>query len=544
MPPPSRPAILLRRYWGLAIVLVGALAVRAAGLTDWWLNADEGIYYSLLTRGDLSGFWAEVMGNAHPPLYYLILRALGLFTWNFTWFRVLSLFFGLVAVVGVWAATRELVGDKGRDVAGLVAAVVLAFSPEAIQLSQVIRPYMFQLALLSGALWLLLRYLDRPSDRDLAWYVVLVVLALLTHYSSILALAVFGLVVAHDGLVRGASRPEWRSLATWHLVPVAVVGLLYVLHLRQLTGGSLADEALDGWLDPYMVGSVFDAWNGFLGYQSYLVTEWARGPAALLFIVACGVSLVTRDLRPAILGLGAVAIAVAVSAVGAYPFGSTRHSSWQAVFTVPVLAWLAAWIARRRRLEAFLATAGVALVLAMGAPLGRLIGTDDAVPPLFERALERESLTLMVDALDPQAEPRLIIMSAQTFYVLLPFYASERNSSVVAPDSSAFHFPYGSRQIVTARAWNLTAGPDVDAPDHLVGLLRLADASFPELAIGDRQYAALFVGGFLAPIINELNALSSPEQPIVLRQRAAPGLFAFVLDLQVLRAAFAPETPP
>lgn len=539
MPSTSQPVPLLRRHWSLALVLCGALALRLWGLNDWWLNPDEGIYYSMITRGDLSGFWAEVMGNAHPPLYYLMLRALGLFTWNFTWFRALSVVFGLTAIIGVWAVARELWGrGTAGAVSGFVAATVLALSPGAILLSQVIRPYMFHLTLLTAALWCLLRYLRTPSRHHLAWYVALVVLALLTHYSTLLALGVFGLVVGYDGVSRGFGRPEWKRLAAWHVAPIVVVGLLYFLHLRRLAGGPLADEALDGWLSAYMVTSVAAAWRGFIGFQSLVVPAWARAPAALFLLVGCGVSLATRSPKPAVLALGAIAVGVAASAVGAYPYGATRHSAWQLAFTVPALGWLGGWIATFPRPKALLLTASAALAFAVALPAGRLLGAEQAALPVIDRVLEREPLTRMVAALDPQAEPDLMIMSAQTFYLLLPFYASERNRAVFAPDSSAFHFPYGAREILTGWSWNLTAGPDPDAPDHLVGMLERADAEFPELGISDRRFAALFVGGWLPPLINELNHLSSAERPIIVSQQFTPGLFAFVLNLRALRAAF------
>jgi hypothetical protein len=534
--PKSRP----RMYAGLIAILCVAFALRVWGLGEWWLNPDEGIYYSILTRADFGGFWAELMANAHPPLYYVLLRILGLFTWDFLAFRFVSVLCGLGAVVGAWAVGRELGGrGSGGEAAGFISALLVALSPSAIGLSQVIRPYMLQLALLSGALYLLLRYQRAPTTRTLAWYVAFVLLALLTHYSSVLALGVFVLLVVYDGFEGGFGRPEWRRLALSHVVPVAVIGLLYLFHLRRLSTSPLADQALNGWLSFYMVDSPATAWLGFLGYQWLVVPDWARAPAALLLLSACVLAIVRSDARPAVIGVGALAAGVGAAAVHAYPFGATRHDVWLMAFTVPVLGWLGAWTVRMSRSRAVLSTGSFAAVLAIGAPLGSALGADDAPWAPSEQVLSRRNVTRMVNLLDPRAEPGLVVMSSQTFYLLLPFYPAERELAVFAQDSSIFHFPYGARQILVSGSWDFTAGPDVGAEDHLVGTLVRADAAFPDLSIGQRDEAALLVGGWRPPLIDELHSLSGPE-PAVLDAPYVPGLFAFLLDLPALRRAFEP----
>jgi hypothetical protein len=526
------------RYGGLALVLSVALGLRVRGLTEWWLNPDEGIYYSTLTRADSAGFWTELMANAHPPLYYVVLRIVGLFTWDFVAFRSVSVLCGLGAVVGVWAVGRELAGRGTRgEVAGLCGALLVAVSPSAIELSQVVRPYMLQVALLSAALYFLLRYRRAPSPPHLAWYVAFVVLALLTHYSSVLAVGVFALAVAFDGSERGFHRSEWKAMAVAHLAPALVVGLLYALHLRQLSASPLADDALNGWLSYYMVDSPRTAWLGLLGYQWLVVPDWARAPAALLLLGACGVAIARRDPVPALMGLGALGVAVTAAALHAYPFGATRHDAWLLAFTVPVLGWLAAHVVEMSLPRAALAMGGVAAVLAAGAPLGDVLGADEAPWAPSERVLRQDNVARMVAFLDPQAEPDLILMSSQTFYLLLPFYPSEREQAVFAPDGAVFHFPYGARRVLVSSAWDFTAGPDADAAGHLVGTIARADAAFPELSLGGREDALLLVGGWRPPLIDELHSLSGPE-PAVLDAPYVPGLFAFLLDLPALRRAF------
>ena len=94
-------AFLVKRDWliGLGLVLLG-FSLRIGGMTGFWLNPDEGIYYGALTSS-FADFWTEVLErNAHPPLYYLLLRGMGLFSTEFVWFRSLSLVLGCLGSIG------------------------------------------------------------------------------------------------------------------------------------------------------------------------------------------------------------------------------------------------------------------------------------------------------------------------------------------------------------------------------------------------------------------------------------------------------------
>ncbi|MBT8487480.1 MAG: hypothetical protein KJO65_01510, partial [Gemmatimonadetes bacterium] len=207
------PLDLLQRYRGIAALVAAAVFIRLSGLSEWWLNPDEGIYYSLITRDSFQGFWQEVLANAHPPLYYMLLRGLGSLTWDFSFLRGFSVLWGAIGIVGIWAVARQLASppspssegpqplrtsaeaagppaepDSSAEArviaAGFVAAFIMAFAPTPVEMAQVIRPYAFQTALLAWALFFLLAHLRAPSGRSLAGYLTLTCLALLTHYSS------------------------------------------------------------------------------------------------------------------------------------------------------------------------------------------------------------------------------------------------------------------------------------------------------------------------------------------------------------------------
>jgi Dolichyl-phosphate-mannose-protein mannosyltransferase len=526
-----------------------ALATRLSGLSEWWLNPDEGIYYSILTRADFSGFWQEVVANAHPPLYYLLLRGLGVFTWDFFWFRMFSVGCGIVAVVAVWAVARELGGEGVRgSVAAFLSALLLALAPGAIDLSQVMRPYMLQLALLSGALLCLLRSRNDPRWWPLVGFSALTSLALLTHYSSVLAYGVLGLLVLRHAIDPGTDRTHLRRLAGAQVVPAAVIVALYFLHIRPLAESALAGEALGGWLSPYMIDSVGDAWLSVLGFQHLLTGPWLRGPFALLLLVSIGLSVYLREFRVVVMVAGALLVASAAAALGAYPFGSTRHSAWLMTFLVPALGWLGAmlvtippgrWVggaatSPQARTVGVVAAVTV-LLLATGGPVGDLIGASRApwAPP--DRVLRQDNLTRIVDVLDPSSGPELMLMSAQTFYLLLPFYPEEREEARYSPDGTVSHFSYGEREVVASTAWDFSIQTGPTAPGDLGRFVTTALDAFPDLDMETRS-ATLLVGGWRPGFVDELRALAADE-PFLRTSESVPGLFVFGLEMSPLISA-------
>ena len=54
--------------WLIALaLLVLAVALRLPGMIGWWINPDEGAYFSMVTWKEWEPFWTEVAGHAHTP---------------------------------------------------------------------------------------------------------------------------------------------------------------------------------------------------------------------------------------------------------------------------------------------------------------------------------------------------------------------------------------------------------------------------------------------------------------------------------------------
>ena len=538
MTEPGRPWVSsVDRYGRIAALLlvVLALVIRIPGTMVWWLNPDEGIYFSILTQPTLTAFWGEVATNAHPPLYYMILRAVGFLTTDFFWFRALSWMGGAAAVFALWECGREIAWKDPvrRTVTGLLAAALLVASPPAVILSQVMRPYMLQLALVAGALALLLRYGRAPERRTLLGYVVFLVLALLTHYSSVLALGAFGgvaLYLLYSTEMPGEAR---RDLALAHTVPVVLLVGLYFFHLRGLVASNMADDALQGWLSAYMVDSPREAWFAFVGLQTTVAGRGLGGPVTVLMIAALALAVAHRAWLPVVIAGSALLVGLVAAAAGVYPMGAIRQSTWMLAFTLPALAWGVGFVLVSGRRWVVAGVVAVVVLIAARESVAIGIGVPDTPWATRERVLRRANLVTMADLLDPEGAPRLWVMDQQTYYLLLPFYFTERQEARSGPDDTFFHFRYGERDVVVVQSWLLTAGADGAQDDsNLRSLSDRVDRSDLLLGMGSAGEAQVVVGGWRSEVMDQLLALE--DSAVVTNHRLVPGLFAFLVDMEQL----------
>jgi hypothetical protein len=530
----------LEPFGGLVVALL-AVPPRIVGLREWWLNPDEGTYYAIITR--TAGAWQDISANAHPPLYYLLMRLMGFFTHDFFWYRSFSVVCGVGAAYAVWLAARELAGPGVRGaVAGSIAGLIVAFSPAAVELSKVIRPYMLQLALLALSLWLLLRFFRTSSRRALVWYGALLSLAVLTHYSSMLAMGVFVLMAVQRGIGRRWAVQEWRDVALAHALAGMLLIGLYYFHMRNIVGSTLVDANLDGWLSRYMIRAPGEAWVAFLGSLTLLGDPWLIGPLAVFFLTALGVAAVRRDLRPLALGAGSLGIGVMAAVMGAYPFGSSRHSVWLMATVPPVVGWLGAELVSLPRRTAFLAVGAVMTILLAGDGLGIWMGRVRAPGTAPERVLSAADMATMRDLLDPEDRPPLV-MSRQTFHLLVPLLPPAWERATYAADSSMSHFRWGERDVLTGWGWDLRA-VEVQGGDtsNLLDLLQWAENELPVSELSGSATALVMAGGWDVPVVRDLVALTGAE-PLVLYVRQVPGLVALLVDVDAYRRAAARPSP-
>lgn len=274
MNPPRRLAAIS------IVVLVFALVLRLAGL-DKSLWMDEVGSYVLATAPD---FIASARNDIHPPLYYGLLRLGIQVTSSVPALRLLSVLCGLLTV-GIFLRLRP-------PIAAVLAATLVACSPELISNSQELRQYALLNLLLAGALMATLHLLDHPdSKKARRWLLATSVLAASTHLLSgffLLALGAALLFFQRNQAIRK------RIGSVVPLVPALVLLLLFrFIFLTQVgktsadwwTGSLLLSEAAG----QFGIASGLDA----LHWTAAAVgRHMAGGEIILLPLAAAGIGLV------------------------------------------------------------------------------------------------------------------------------------------------------------------------------------------------------------------------------------------------------------
>jgi 4-amino-4-deoxy-L-arabinose transferase-like glycosyltransferase len=340
------------------LIAAGAILLVAAGLRFHRLTwqgpwADE--LWTLLIadpeRG-VAGFWQRVVDDAHPPLYYLLMRGWSaLFGQSDFAARLPSAICGILTVAAG--------GLPGLPRAGrLTLMALLALSPGAIEYAQEARAYALLLLLSMLVTAICVAIVSEPdADRASGPLVLLAVTGIIasyTHYFGFLlavAAAIVALAVRRDrrtGLVLAvivASFVPWAIYHAYHL--------------------SVSARQLAAWMGDFPLAAT----------GSWFLRLWLGGSASL-FVVGMFVGAVwaatrfsgsVRNNRVALVGgaLALLTVAPAVIISWWLPVLSARNL---VVVMPPLYLAIAALAGETTRLSRTAAAAGVAVLLALMVP--------------------------------------------------------------------------------------------------------------------------------------------------------------------------------
>ena len=213
---PSWPHGVQTETWLLLAVTVLAAVLRLVNISSqsYWLDESQAVHELHLGFGSMLSAWSSYEWN--PPLYLVIAWPWAkVFGTGELALRSLSALLGIAVVPLIYLAGRELVSRR----AGLVAAAFTAINPFMIWYSQEAREYMLLIAACTASLLFFARAWNRPrSRRELVWWTVFSILALLTQYFA-------GFLVAAEGLAlvyRCRSRASVLALLSTGVVELAL----------------------------------------------------------------------------------------------------------------------------------------------------------------------------------------------------------------------------------------------------------------------------------------------------------------------------------
>ena len=164
---------------------VGAvLRFATLGAQSYWFDEAQAAHELHLSLGAMLSRMVAV--ETAPPLYFVLGWAWAhLFGTGEVALRSLSALAGTALIPVAYLCGRELVSRR----AGVLTAAFVAVNPFMVWYSQEAREYM-QVALLCGiSLYWFLRVWRDPSGRNIAWWTLFSVLALLTHYFAAFLIA-------------------------------------------------------------------------------------------------------------------------------------------------------------------------------------------------------------------------------------------------------------------------------------------------------------------------------------------------------------------
>ncbi len=273
----------------------------------WW---DEGrnIFFARLDWVSAAEMSVR-SGDTNPPIYRLLLGMwMDLAGSSPFAVRVLSVFFGVLAVVLLYRLAYELYGMRVGVVAGALAAV----APPMVYYSQEAKGYPLVLLGTICSAWLWLR-LHRQfgfgrGAGGWVWFGVATLLAVGAHYFALLFLLAQNLwtvVWWRENIVLRSRIDWWQHLAKWlgvqifALVPILVYAWWSVAELMGTTGQTflgVSVPVLPGFHDVARWGATTTAeWSNpavhTLQFLHAVGIEIAAGPAATS-VVAAGAGLV------------------------------------------------------------------------------------------------------------------------------------------------------------------------------------------------------------------------------------------------------------
>lgn len=361
---------------GLAALVVSGLtgALLLADAREIWLDETQSV---TIARFPLSEQWRFIIGDNHPPVYFLLLaqwvRLAGDHNLALRSFSVVAY---AVAIPLTFAIARRHFRD---DVAALAVAALLAFSPAVFYYATEVRMYALAMLWMVGALGALLAIWDGATDgwRSPALLAALCALAFYTHYVAVFTLAGVLLAWAVRRWSDRAQRGAMLRTATI-LLALTLPWLPTLLAQRGRKAG--LDAALrTSWTDPAALSfgaapvpvgqmdrirSLAENAASILGVypadETWLTLLLA---VPLLALLAAALPLLFSVERPTV-WLGAAASLATVVGTQALGLGSRRYFLMAAPFAVFALgAAVAALRAHAGRRVAGTVVAGLAVLL-------------------------------------------------------------------------------------------------------------------------------------------------------------------------------------
>ncbi len=326
--PKGKNAITLLPLLLLIFVILATLL--SMGQNIWF---DEG-YSIFVAKQPVKELIALVAVDAHPPLYYLILKLWGsIFQWNEIALRALSILFSTVALAFSFLLVKTLSSTK-------IAIRVMPFmvlAPFVLRYSYEIRPYALTSALVVIGTFLLLIALKKGKPWQWALYGLVVALGMLTLYMSALVWLGHAILLGYLSW-RNKNSPPIKTWLSSYIFAIFLFLPWLPTFIKQYT-----NSALPGIGQPINLATASETTSHLLFYRHASNTTplqlilFLGLSSLIIYLLIQLITLKNKKERFNLLFLGAVTVtpffAVTIlNAVGSEPFYISRYLAHFAIF--------------------------------------------------------------------------------------------------------------------------------------------------------------------------------------------------------------------
>jgi hypothetical protein len=305
----------------------------------------DGYWHVFIAQQDnWQNFWADIYANAHPPLYFLILKAALWLGHSLLVYRSVSLLAGIASVFLVgWIARKVTASNLLSSECALAYGLALP----GIIVSCEVRSYMLSVffVLLSFACLLKIpgAQTKREETKARAGFALWAIFACLSHYFAFYYSGTAMLLLAGSYVARRYKneRANWMAEAITMAPLAATIGTLYFVHAGRLA--QIQSHLLPYYFDPQghetATAFLLRNWTNFLNLFSPWKMSSGFAVAILIVVLIGGVfSLIslrrTKDAAATraswtLLITALMLLEIAASAVaGKYPFGGDLRQQY------------------------------------------------------------------------------------------------------------------------------------------------------------------------------------------------------------------------
>jgi hypothetical protein len=313
----------------LLLTLVGGYQ-RLSLSQYFWLSPDEGLYLTVSSEVDRMRYLKLAGSQAHPLLFFEIVRVLHQVVSDPLFPRVVSLVSGTLLIPVLGLIGYSLAGTT----AGILAATLTALNPCLLSMSILIRPYSLVILLTSLILYIV-TFCWQAEVRLRTQALLIGTLALIApsvHYGTFFSVGIILSSVILSGLL---SKRVSSFIMTYSLL-LALTMTLFVFfwfaHISGLENAPWWSHYKKTFLEPGFVagiGQFFELWKVTLAYQ--LGSAW---PFYLVFYLVGAYQIKKlKGYHPAFITFALTPIFITVfSILGKYPLGGIRY---QSIFIAP-----------------------------------------------------------------------------------------------------------------------------------------------------------------------------------------------------------------